>query len=292
MKTPIVCTLTALWAICLSAATPEHLARINKFFEVTQMQKQYETSLVSGFSAATSAQQEGLPEDEQATFEKTMQRAKDFLLREMGWPKVKDEMAELYARHFSEEDVEKIIKLLDNDTGRMLSSKQIALLPDSMAFAQKKMRELMPKLMAAMQDEPAEPTQRSKSLTCVNNLKQIGLAFKLWALDHEDLYSFQVRTNKGGTLELCSRNKDNADSGACFHFQVMSNELSTPTLLVCPGDSGKVAAEKFAALQATNVSYLLFSGRNVSESNPQEVLARCPVHNHVLRCDGSVEKGK
>ena len=45
----------------------------------------------------------------------------------------------------------------------------------------------------------------------------------------------------------------------------------------------------FLSLQPANVSYQVYSGTNVSETNPQEVLAVCPIHNNVLLCDGSVQ---
>ncbi len=41
---------------------------------------------------------------------------------------------------------------------------------------------------------------RAQSISCANNLKQIGVAFKTWALDHNDQFPFNVSTNSGGTL--------------------------------------------------------------------------------------------
>jgi prepilin-type processing-associated H-X9-DG protein len=65
---------------------------------------------------------------------------------------------------------------------------------------------------------------------CVNNLKQVGVAFRTWALDNGDKYPAQVSVTNGGTMELVG-------SGTVWpHFSVMSNELSTPKILVCPQD--------------------------------------------------------
>jgi len=74
--------------------------------------------------------------------------------------------------------------------------------------------------------------------------------------------------------------------------QVLSNELVTPKLLVCPADSSKQAALGFQELNAANVSYQVRSGTNVNPANPQEVLAVCPVHGHEVLCDGSVQQGR
>jgi hypothetical protein len=72
----------------------------------------------------------------------------------------------------------------------------------------------------------------------------------------------------------------------------MSNELSTPRILVCPADTKKQPALDFLNLQPANVSYQVCTGTNVNENNPQAVLAVCPIHGHVLRCDGSVQAGR
>ena len=60
---------------------------------------------------------------------------------------------------------------------------------------------------------------RYKQLSCVNNLKQIGLAFRTWALDNDGQFPFNVSTNAGGTREFCAVGADGFDSNAVLHFQ-------------------------------------------------------------------------
>ena len=136
----------------------------------------------------------------------------------------------------------------------------------------------------------AKAKSRAQRINCVNNMKQIGLAFRIWAVDHGDKFPFNVSTNQGGTLELCLPGADGFDRNAAFHFRVMSNELSTPKILICVADSAKEAALTFESLRAGNVSYQVRSGTNVSDVNPNQVLAICPIHNNVLLCDGSVQQ--
>ena len=70
--------------------------------------------------------------------------------------------------------------------------------------------------------------QKAQKITCTNYLCQVGLAFRIWDGDHTNLYPMSVSTSLGGTLE-CTKH------GETFrHFQVMSNELSTPIILVFP----------------------------------------------------------
>jgi hypothetical protein len=133
---------------------------------------------------------------------------------------------------------------------------------------------------------------RAQSVKCVNNMKQVGLAVRVWAIDHDGEYPFNLSTNKGGTLELCARGSDGFDRNAAFHLQVVSNELSTTKILVCPGDTKKQPALDFQSLQPAHVSYQMRSGTNINETVPEEVLAVCPIHGHELMCDGSVQAGR
>ena len=139
---------------------------------------------------------------------------------------------------------------------------------------------------------PQGEWRRSSRLGCDSNLKQIGLAFRTWAIDNDGLLPFSVSTNAGGTMEFCAPGSDGFDTNAALHFQVMSNELSTTRILVCPEDWSRKPARRFQNLQADNMSYRLHSGTNLNESNPTAVLALCPFDGNTLYCDGSVTGGK
>jgi competence protein ComGC len=132
---------------------------------------------------------------------------------------------------------------------------------------------------------------KAGEIGCANNMKMIGLSFRTWAIDHNDKFPFNVSTNLGGTLELCAPGPDGFDKNAAMHFLVMSNELSTPSILVCPSDK-RPAAMDWAHLGAANVTYQVRSGEGVTDANPQQVLAVCPIHNNVLRADGSVQRAR
>jgi hypothetical protein len=123
---------------------------------------------------------------------------------------------------------------------------------------------------------------------CCNNLQQIGLAFRTWAIDNDGRFPFNVSTNVGGTMEYCARGADGFDTNAALHFQVMSNELSTPRILVCPKDQSRKPAAGFPGLQASNVTYRVRSGTNLNESNPTAVLVVCPLDGNTVLCDGNV----
>ena len=139
---------------------------------------------------------------------------------------------------------------------------------------------------------PEWQQEQAPSPDCADHLKEIGIAFKTWALDHNDQFPFNVSTNSGGTLELCARRADGYDRNAALHFRVMANELSTPRILICPNDSskGRSPASDFRNLQPANVTYLLHTGPDVNDTNPEAVLVVCPLCKNVLLVDGSVQR--
>jgi type II secretory pathway pseudopilin PulG len=86
-------------------------------------------------------------------------------------------------------------------------------------------------LLAILLPALAGARKRAKRINCINNLKQVGLAFKQWSLDNDDKFPMQVSITNGGTMELIG-------SGNVFvHFRVLSNELNTPKLVFCPDES-------------------------------------------------------
>jgi type II secretory pathway pseudopilin PulG len=119
----------------------------------------------------------------------------------------------------------------------------------------------------------AQDAQDSPRKRCVNNLRQCGLAFRVWEGDNNDKFPMAVSTGLGGTKEFVK------DGNAFRHFQVVSNELNTPKILICPSDT-RTAAGSFADFQNKNLSY--FIGLDATEMNPQMILVG----------DRNVENGK
>jgi prepilin-type N-terminal cleavage/methylation domain-containing protein/prepilin-type processing-associated H-X9-DG protein len=107
-------------------------------------------------------------------------------------------------------------------------------------------------LVAVLLPTFARSHRRQSHINCTNNLKQLGLAFRIWSGDNNDKYPTAVSVTNGGAMEAIQ------GGAPVVVFQVMSNELSTPKLLLCPNDPAHAWATNFGpALTANNVSYFV-----------------------------------
>ena len=104
----------------------------------------------------------------------------------------------------------------------------------------------------------------SRQNQCLSNLKQIGLAFRIWNQEG-DKFSWFVTTNEGGTFEFAE------STNVFLHFRAISNELGSSKILVCPSDSGKKRASDFNKIDNQNLSYFL--GLEADEGKPQTILS-------------------
>ena len=112
----------------------------------------------------------------------------------------------------------------------------------------------------------AKAKARAQRTACINNLKQVGLAFRIFSNDHQDKFPWDVVKNDGG-----SKGDDNVVS----NFFVCSNELSTPKITVCNADGGRAKQSEWGnfANQGNNTPYLsYFTGEDAEETDPQKVL--------------------
>ncbi|MDE3066720.1 MAG: prepilin-type N-terminal cleavage/methylation domain-containing protein [Verrucomicrobiota bacterium] len=118
---------------------------------------------------------------------------------------------------------------------------------------------LLPALAAAK--------RKAQQISCVNNLKQCGLAFREWEGDNNDRFPMTVSASAGGAGQYDYSGGPSpslmAAAGAPYGaptfsepaaFGVMSNELSTPKIVNCPSDSRGSAATNFATQFYTGLS--------------------------------------
>jgi len=111
-----------------------------------------------------------------------------------------------------------------------------------------------------------EARERSLSIVCVNNLKQLGLAVKMWSMDHGE-------TTPPNVLAL-------------------SNYVgSFMKIFICPADTQRQAASDANSFTPANCSYeYLAASTPDNQANRGCVLFRCPIHGNIGLIDGSVQR--
>jgi len=117
---------------------------------------------------------------------------------------------------------------------------------------------------------PALSSAKSKALISqdLSNLKQPATGYSLYAGDHDGKYPWQIDSDDGGTMTTAT----GPFVEWVDHFRVLSNELATPKILVCPADKERVPADDWWFMAGLdNVSY--FVGLTAEETKPQSILA-------------------
>jgi prepilin-type N-terminal cleavage/methylation domain-containing protein/prepilin-type processing-associated H-X9-DG protein len=140
------------------------------------------------------------------------------------------------------------------------------------------------------------PAQR---VYCANNLKGIGGSFQLWGRAHGDAFPMRVPAAEGGYGGFIGLRTlsplQSASRGVFGIFRCLSNELTSPKLLICPAENERrLAANTFADVippnspsikpftNDLNVSY--FVGVDAAETSPRALLAG----DHNLGSDGNI----
>src|SRR5580700_1280657 len=86
----------------------------------------------------------------------------------------------------------------------------------------------------------AKAKAKAVRINCVNNMKQVGLAFRMWSDDNNNNYPQAYAGNPLYPLVNYSASgtswpaSGNAVPYQYTVFESMSNELSTPKICVCP----------------------------------------------------------
>jgi type II secretory pathway pseudopilin PulG len=106
---------------------------------------------------------------------------------------------------------------------------------------------------------------KAQRIICVNNHKQVGLALRLWADHNEGKFPWNVDQSAGG-------GKPNGSGNATVNLQLslVSNELATTRILLCPSDVRRDPATNFATASLTNISYALCN--EADEKRPRIML--------------------
>ena len=105
----------------------------------------------------------------------------------------------------------------------------------------------------------------SESVSCGNYMSSIGCAARIWAGDNSNHLA--------------------------VNFLVMSNELCTPKILICPSDIFRTPAESWTTFTTNNCSYEILRP-GMPDNDFTNAYFRCTIHGHLGFADGTVFDGK
>lgn len=111
--------------------------------------------------------------------------------------------------------------------------------------------------------ELQEMKDEAYSVRCINNLKQLALAARIWANDHNDIFPPD--------------------------FLTMKEAISSPKILFCPAETSVVPVSEWPAVNPSTITYRYLNAGG-SDLEPQKVLLTCPIHGHEALSDGSVQR--
>lgn len=113
---------------------------------------------------------------------------------------------------------------------------------------------------------------KAQRIKCSSNLKQIALAFKMFAGDHDEKLPWEVYS---------AQNPDGPRQPVWQYFQAISNELGSAKTLMCPGDVVRQpnrssdftdGMDGLANSNRQNLAVSYFLGTSVSSNQPNAIL--------------------
>jgi hypothetical protein len=120
---------------------------------------------------------------------------------------------------------------------------------------------IMALVLWALSGTPAPSRAKAGRIKCVNNLKRIGLAFRVFSTDHGDRFPAEI---------LLSNGVEMASIDIVKVLGALTNELGDPKILVCPEDKTRTVAASLTNITGRNVSYFL--SLSARETEPQVFL--------------------
>jgi len=110
----------------------------------------------------------------------------------------------------------------------------------------------------------ARAKQNAQRISCVNNLKQVGTAYRIWGNDNGDRFPSSQTVALGGWKDYVTGETGQQISAYTYYnYGLMANEMGqSPKVVVCPSDD-RTANTNFYASTITGISPTTISGSPV-----------------------------
>jgi prepilin-type N-terminal cleavage/methylation domain-containing protein len=114
----------------------------------------------------------------------------------------------------------------------------------------------------------AKAKSKAQRINCVSNLKQIGLAFRMFANDNGERFPWQVPAQAGGSGVAATANSPVTQPGSNpANFRAIEKELNAPKVLACTSDGAASKASSWPEIGARTPADTITSTDNVAPAD-------------------------
>jgi hypothetical protein len=106
---------------------------------------------------------------------------------------------------------------------------------------------------------------RAQRITCINNLRQLGIASRTWSSEHGDAFPWNVTMRSNGVMEIAT------SGNVAALFCSMSNHIVSGKTLSCPADAKRKREADLFKIEGKDISY--FIGLDADPHEAQTILS-------------------
>ena len=143
-------------SLCL-ASVESHRAAIEKMLQLSNVGKiiQPVFAKIEGI-LQNQFQQMGASEEKKPIFEKYNKKIFNLMKEEMSWSKMRDDFIDIYAKVYTEEEINEINKFYSSPTGRKMIEQMPFLMQEALTITQKHLRTVLPEIQKISKDMSSE----------------------------------------------------------------------------------------------------------------------------------------
>lgn len=114
----------------------------------------------------------------------------------------------------------------------------------------------------------AKAKSKAQRISCVNGLKQVGLALRMFSNDYQERFPWLVPSQAGGSAAAPAANAVPTAPGCNpANFRAIEKELNNPKVLACPSDGATTKATQWPEIGGRTPSDALNSVDNVNPTD-------------------------